>query len=78
MTWWWQPPCLRRLVIVNCLAPAPGIEATVIRGILWEARAQWLVLKNAEALALNQPPKPLDGEIVIPRANVDFLQVYPV
>lgn len=45
------------------------------RGVLWSEDGRYLVLRNAELLAPREPPKPMDGEVVIPREQVEFLQV---
>lgn len=61
-----------RTVIVNL---KDSEEA--IRGVLWSSRGKWLTLKRAELLIANQPPVPLDGEQVVHRDNVAFMQVMP-
>jgi hypothetical protein len=73
LTWWWQPPCLVRAVIVN----RKDDPTTALRGVLWSSRGSWLVLRDASVLAVNAPPRLIDGEIVIHRSNVAFLQVLP-
>jgi hypothetical protein len=45
------------------------------RGILWAKRGPLLVLKDVELLEGGRPPVRLDGEVVIERSNVDFVQV---
>ena len=73
MRWlcWWWPPCLLSPVIVN-LKDDP---TTAIKGVLWATRGPWLTVRNASLLKANQLPTALDGEIVIHRSNVSFLQV---
>ena len=44
------------------------------RGVLWDRQRGFLVLRNASLLEKGAA-KPLDGEVVIPADNVDFLQV---
>ena len=44
------------------------------RGVLWRKAWGYLVLRNAEMLAEGKTV-PMDGEVVIERANVDFIQV---
>ncbi len=61
-------PTLRR-VIVNTKTDRS------FRGVLWRQRAGYLVLRNAELLKPRGETARLDGELVIERANVDFLQV---
>lgn len=61
---------LKRQVIVNTKTDR------AFRGVLWRvARWRYLVLKNAEMLRGRDEPVPIDGEVVIERANVDFIQV---
>lgn len=45
------------------------------RGVLWRRRRGYLVLRNAEMLRGKGETVPMDGEVVIPAANVDFIQV---
>lgn len=70
---WWRPPFLTRLVIVNVVSDPDA----AFRGVLWQSRGAWLVLKQAAILKPNAEPTPLDGEVVIHRSNVSFIQVLP-
>lgn len=45
------------------------------RGVLWDQTADHVVLKNPEMLVVKAEPMQLPGELVIPRSNVDYLQV---
>lgn len=45
------------------------------RGILWARRGPLLVLKAAELLTTSGPAVAVDGEVIIDRANVDYMQV---
>jgi hypothetical protein len=67
---WWQPPCLLSTVIVNQVSD----PNTAIRGVLFRSRGPWLVLKQAEALTAGEKPTAIDGEVVIHRAQVSFMQ----
>ena len=73
MRWllWWRPPCLLKACIVN-LKDDP---TTAIKGVLWSSRGPWLTFRNGELLKSNQLPVPIDGETVIHRDRVLFLQV---
>lgn len=71
--WWSEPPCLWRRVIVN-LKDDPTLA---IRGVLWSTRGPWLTVRNAEALKAGMAPSVIDGEVVVHRDNVAFLQVIP-
>jgi|GEM_PF-1423856 len=44
-------------------------------GVLWRKRPGYLVLRNARMLRRDKDPMLMDGEVVIPADNVDFLQV---
>lgn len=71
MNWFGRPPCLLNTVIVN-LTDSPDVA---IRGVLWQQRGPWFVLKDAELLRAGQAPAPMDGEVVILRDRVLFFQV---
>jgi hypothetical protein len=75
MRWlcWWRPPCLLRAVIVN-LKDDPS---TAIKGVLWATRGPWCTFMDCALLKANLPPTPMDGEIVVHRSNIAFLQVLP-
>lgn len=60
---------LRRRVLVNLKS------GSAFRGILWQHRGPLLVLRGAELLETGAEPRPVDGEIVVERSNVDFVQV---
>ena len=59
----------KRQVIVNTKTDR------AFRGILWRKRWRYLVLRNAELLKPRGETVRMDGEIVIDRDNVDFIQV---
>jgi len=65
----WRRTALRRRVLVNLRTEK------AFRGVLWAKRGPLLVLKEVEMLEAGREPLKLDGEVVIERANVDFLQV---
>jgi hypothetical protein len=64
----WRRTAVRKRVVVNLADKA-------FNGILWAKRGPLLVLRDAEILEAGRPPQPVDGEIVIERAKVDFTQV---
>lgn len=70
---WWRPPCLLRVVIVNLMDDSH----TAIRGVLWSARGPWLILRQASLLKVGGGPTELAGDVVIERARVSFLQALP-
>jgi hypothetical protein len=73
---WWRPPCLLRAVIVN-LRESDGQDATAIRGVMWSARGPWLTFRDASLLKAGQEPARIDGEVVMHRDVVLFVQVMP-
>jgi hypothetical protein len=70
---WFGPPALLRTVIVN-LKDDPTVA---LRGVLWSWRGPWLIFRDAAALKAGANPTPLDGEVIVHRANVSFMQVLP-
>ena len=58
-----------KMVIVNTKTDK------TFRGVLWQKRAGYLVLRNAVMLQTRGEPVALDGELVLESANVDFMQV---
>jgi hypothetical protein len=63
-------PRLRRRCIVNLRGTDDSIE-----GLLWSRRGRWVLLKDARLLRANGTIDPADGEILIDRDQVGFLQV---
>lgn len=68
----WRPPCLLRQVIVNLKHD----DSSAIKGVLWSARGPWLTFKQCELLKPGVTTA-IDGDVVLPRSNVAFLQVLP-
>jgi len=59
----------RRSVIVN-------LDGRAFRGILWARRGPLLVLSDAELLEAGEKI-PVDGEVVVERSRVEWVQVLP-
>ena len=71
---WWRPPCLLRTVIVNLISD----DAVALKGVLWASRGPWLTLRHVSAVrAEGGSVSRLDGEVVVHRSNVAFVQVVP-
>lgn len=69
MRWPWSPPYgYRQTVIANTKTKL------AFRGVVWQQDHYCLVLRNASLIERGSA-KPVDGEVVIPADNVDFLQV---
>lgn len=79
MTWrallWWRPPCLLRRVIVNLTAAAA--PDTALSGVLWRSRGAYLVLRDVRLLKAQEKPMPVDGEVILHRDQVAFIQAVP-
>lgn len=60
----------RRSVVVNLT------DGAAFRGVLWQARGPLLILKSA-TLHEHGQAKPVDGEVLIERHRVSFVQVIP-
>jgi hypothetical protein len=69
--WWNRAPCVLQRVVVN-VTYNPN-EA--LRGFLWAQRGPWLMLRNVEALAPNEAPSKVEGDVVIHVDRVAFMQV---
>jgi hypothetical protein len=70
---WWRPPCLLRGVLVTLVSDSE----TAFKGVLWRSRGPWLVLRDVSIIKARTAPLLVDGEVVIHRANLAFLQVLP-
>lgn len=74
MWWlWWRHPALYRKVLINLVSGDPP----AIQGVLWQSRSGWLVLRTAALTPAHGDPLPVDGEVIIHRSNVTFIQVFP-
>lgn len=45
------------------------------RGVLWQNTGEWLVLKGAEKLEQTGEVLAVDGEVLVPLREVDYVQV---
>lgn len=61
----------RRQVVVNCK------DDQAFRGLLWEMGERFLLLRDASLLPPKEEAIPIDGELVLDRSAVSFLQVLP-
>lgn len=61
-------PVLKRMIVNTRTGKA-------FRGVLWERRRDYLVLRDAEMLPGRGETVAIDGEVIIPASNVDFIQV---
>ena len=61
-------PMLRRVIVSTKTDKS-------FRGVLWQRRKGYVVLRNAQLLKVRGETVPMDGEVVIDVGNIDFLQV---
>ena len=73
VAWPRRHPARVRRVLVNFTAP----DADAVRGVLLRQSGEWLVLASAELLRADGASLRLDGEVVLERRAVLFLQVLP-
>lgn len=66
-----RPLALRRRVLVNLKT------GKAVAGVLWTRRRGVIVLKSATLHEPRAQPVPVDGEVIIAKENVDFVQVLP-
>lgn len=60
---------VRKRVVVNLLTDR------AFTGILWARRGPLLVLRDAVMHEPGVPPAPIDGEVVVERDQIEFIQV---
>lgn len=65
----YQRTLVRRKVVVNLNTGRAFV------GILWAQRGQLLVLRNTTMHEPGAAPSQVDGEVVIERSQVEFIQV---
>lgn len=64
----WRRTAVRKRVIVN-------LPDKAFAGILWAKRGPLLVLKDVTLMQHGAADTPMDGEVVIERSKIDFIQV---
>lgn len=60
---------IRRRVLVN------KIDGTAIDAVLWKRRGRLVVLRDAAFLQPGNAPAQMEGEIIVDRDQIDFIQV---
>lgn len=60
-----------------CIVNLKDNRSQAIKGVLWSSRGPWLTFRDCQAIQENQNPQPLDGEVLVHRSNIEFLQVLP-
>ncbi|MEV5851414.1 MULTISPECIES: hypothetical protein [Streptomyces] len=64
----WRRTAVRRRVVVNLADKA-------FSAVLWAKRGPLLVLRDVELLEAGRAAQPVDGEVIVERARVEFIQV---
>lgn len=64
----WRRTAVRKRVVVN-------LSDKAFAGVLWAKRGPLLVLKDATLMQHGAADTPMDGEVLIERARVEFIQV---
>lgn len=65
---WWRRTAVRKRVVVNLADKA-------FAGVLWAKRGPLLVLRDVVLMQHGAADTPMDGEVVVERARVEFIQV---
>lgn len=69
MGWFpWRRTAVRKRVVVN-------LQDKAFAGVLWAKRGPLLVLKDSVLMQHGAADTPLDGEVLVERSRVDFIQV---
>lgn len=63
----WSRTAVRQRVVVNL-----GDEA--VEGVLWARRGRLLILRDARALVPGREPTVMDGDVLIDRGRVQWVQ----
>lgn len=67
--WHCRTVLYRRKVVVN------ATNGRTFAGVVWEDTGRWVVLRNAEMIEPRGERVPVDGEVVIDRDLIEFVQV---
>lgn len=65
----WRRNVVRRRGIVNLKS------GRTFRGILWKQSGPLVIMRQAEMLEAGREPIPVDGEVVIERSEIEFIQL---
>jgi hypothetical protein len=56
---------------------AHTLEGRTFRGVFWQLRAEFIVLRDVNMMVPGEQPVPIDGEVLVYRPHVTFIQVLP-
>jgi hypothetical protein len=68
---WLNPYPVCKRIIVNLR----GADSPAFRGVLWQRRGGYLVLRDAQMLRPRMGDVTMDGEVLVPTTNIEFIQV---
>lgn len=68
---WYKRVVLHHRILVSKL------NGTAIDGVLWDEAGPLIVLKGARLLEPGADPVEIDGEVIVERSAIDFVQVLP-
>lgn len=64
----WRRTAVRKRVVVN-------LADRAFSGVLWAKRGPLLVLRDVVLMQHGAADTPMDGEVIVERARVEFIQV---
>lgn len=67
LRWFRTYPVLRPMIV--------NTPDESFRGVLWAKRGDYLILRNAELLKPGGDTVPIDGDVLIPRRRINFIQL---
>lgn len=67
----WTRTLIHRAIVVNL------DTGRAFRGVAWAKRGPLLILRDATMFEPGVEPVPVDGEVVLDRARIEFIQVVP-
>lgn len=50
-------------------------NGSAFRGVIWQRKAGYLVLRNAQMLKPRGEAVPVDGEVLVAEADIEFIQL---
>jgi len=69
----WRHPALLDVCLVNFKHD----KESALRGVLWQTRGGWLEFRDCTLLVTGQPAAKMTGDVIVPLANVAFIQRRP-
>lgn len=73
MFWLVGPRVVGRAVVVHYRDE----NVPSLSGVVWGVRGRWMVLRGTKAHRPNADPVPVDGDVLVPREAIAFVQALP-